>query len=338
MSSLRRRYGVYPILAFIILAASVAMRTAACLVAFDFRWGYYTSGLGDASLWVAGIGALLLFSYAFTAKRCCGFVASFTTPATYIPTGILATSLFFASRELFRSANVATGAPPTVASYAGIAAAVLGLLAIGYFVLCAVIDRRHNLMRANFGLFAVLFFCVLAAYLYYDTKVPINAPNKMADQLALLFTAIFFLYETRISLGREKWRAYTAFGFVAALLTAYASIPELIVYFANGEVLSDSIYTSVMTFAVFVFVTARVIIAGVIPIDGEAEFVTRLKTAAARRTEVLAEHEAESEPSETTEDGVAAENSPEPEQVSFDIPEEGTEEEITEDTNEVTEG
>lgn len=337
MSSLRRRYGVYPLLAFIILATSVTMRTAACLVAFDFRWGYYTSGLGDASLWVAGIGALLLFTYAFTAKRDTGFVASFTTPATYIPTGILATALFFASRELFRSTHVATGMLPTVASYAAIAAAVLGLFAIGYFVLCAVIDKRHNLMRANFGLFAVLFFCVCAAYLYYDTKVPINAPNKMADQLALLFTAIFFLYETRISLGREKWGAYTAFGFVAIILTAYASIPELIAYFAKGEVLSDSIYTSVMTFAVFVFITARVIIAGIIPIDGEAEFVTRLKAAAAKRTEALTECEAQSEPSEAPWDEVQPEEAPEPEQVSFDIPEDSKKEETTDDTDEVTE-
>lgn len=327
MNTLRKRYGFYPYLALIILTAAITTRTIACLVAFDFRWGYYTNGLGAASAWIVGIGALLLFSCIFTVSRDAAFVASYTSAATYIPTGILATATFFTAKDLIQNSHLFPKGSATVSSWVAIGAAALGVLAIGYFLLCAIIDERRNISRANYGLFAVVFFCAYAAYLYFDTTLPINAPNKMVDQVAYLLAAIFFLYETRISLGREKWGPYIAFGFVASLLAAYASIPELIIYFAKGEVLANSIFETVLTFALFVFISARVIIAGMIPKDGDSEFVTKLKAAAKKRQDEL-----DAAAAENTEAQSPAEEVEDPDQMSFDIPDTVSDDEPEGDT------
>jgi hypothetical protein len=106
---------------------------------------------------------------------------------------------------------------------------------------------------------ATLFFVSYASYLYFNTELAINAHAKSIDQLAYVFIAVFFLYETRISLKRQSWRFYVAFGYVAALMCAYSSIPSLIVYFVNGKCLSDSIYESIMTFSALIFIVVRLL-------------------------------------------------------------------------------
>lgn len=328
MRNFRKRYGAYPILALLILAASVLMRTIACLYHYNPFSGYYTSSLGPASGWCVAAGALILFTYVFAANKESGLVASFTSPASYIPTGIISVALFFLSKSLLSGARGILipnfrGETNLTTALISLVAAIAGFAAIGYFLLSAVIDKRHYLFRANFGLFAVIFLALYASLLYFDKSMPVNSPNKIADQMAFLFSAVFFLYETRISLGREKWATYTAFGFVALLLTAYASIPELIVYFATGRVLAASLLESVLTLSLFIFISARVVIAGFIPEDGEAAFITKLKSAAKMRIDERAQlfppesatGEAESEAQKEDESAI------DPGQVSFDFQE-----------------
>ena len=82
--------------------------------------------------------------------------------------------------------------------------------------------------------------------------------------MAFIFSSIFFLYEARISLGREMWRTYTVFGLIAASLTAYTSIPAIITYYVNGEIVSNTGYRSIasieeylLLLAVFIYILAR---------------------------------------------------------------------------------
>ena len=305
----KKRYGFYPSLALLITAISITVRCIACFTALDYESGYFTSSLGSVAGWIEAAGCLLLFSYLFLGRGG-DFVASFSSPATYIPTGTLSMAMFFMALELFGKRR-ALGSSP--AKYVALAAAVLGILAIAYFILTSLIEDRHDLTRATLGLFAVLFLSAYAAYLYFNTDLPINSPNKLTDQAAYLSAAVFFLYEIRISLGREKWRAYAGFGFISASLLAYASIPELILYVVNGEIIANSIYESVMTFALFIFVTARLAVAATAKNDGECEFVTVLKDAAlAREAEIKAISPDIEEEVEEIEDLT--------EQVSFDIP------------------
>jgi hypothetical protein len=79
-----------------------------------------------------------------------------------------------------------------------------------------------------------------------------------------MICAAFFVFEARISLGREMWRLYTAFGLVAASLTAYASIPAIVTYYINGEIINASSVKSlasleeyVLLLALFIFIVSR---------------------------------------------------------------------------------
>ena len=304
----KKRYGIYPSLALLITAISITVRCIACFTALDYQSGYFTSSLGAVAGWIEAAGCLILFSYLFVAKKG-SFVASFNSPTTYIPTGTLAMAMFFMALELFTKRATLS----TPAKYVAPAAAALAVLAIVYFILTALIDERHDLTRASLGLFAVLFLSAYAAYLYFNTDLPINSPNKLTDQAAYLSAAVFFLYEIRISLGREKWRAYTGFGFISASLLAYASIPELILYAVNGDVIANSIYESVMTFALFIFITARLAASASAKEDAECEFVSILKDAAyAREAQIKTATPDIEEEIEEVEDLT--------EQVSFDIP------------------
>ena len=90
--------------------------------------------------------------------------------------------------------------------------------------------------------------------------LPINSPNKICDELAIVFVALFLLYDVRITLKREIWHAYRGFGYIAALLAAYSAIPSIAVYFIKGEIISNSIYESFLLLAFFIFIMARLIL------------------------------------------------------------------------------
>ena len=166
---------------------------------------------------------------------------------------------------------------------------VLGIFAIVHFIMTAILTEASSALRAGLGLCAVSFLALYAAYLYFSAELPINSPNKIVDQMAYLFAAVFILYEVRISLGREIWGAYVTFGLISALLTAYSAIPSLICYFAKGQTVSNSIYETALTLALFIFILARLALALRLPKDKESEFIARLKESAdGRDAEILA--------------------------------------------------
>ena len=69
---------------------------------------------------------------------------------------------------------------------------------------------------------------------FREDGMALNSPNKLISQMAFLLAALFFLYEARISLGREKWRGYCIFGLAALAANAYSAVPAVILYFAKG--------------------------------------------------------------------------------------------------------
>jgi hypothetical protein len=157
--------------------------------------------------------------------------------------------------------------------------------------------------RADFGIVTVVFLAVYVIYLYFNNDQPINSPGKILDQITLLFAAVFFLYETRLSIGREKWRAYIAFGFIAAILSAYSAIPSLIYYFARGTEVTGSVYEMILTASLCVFITARLFITGVLIPDTVSPFATIFKMASEARSEEIAP-------------AIKEEETPEPEEIS----------------------
>ena len=261
MQRTNRKLDFYTVILSVLVLASVIMRSIASVLYLDFEYGYYTAHtLINTAGWVIGIGCAFLFTYLLLPDDT-RYHEDFTTAETYIPTALVGASLIFFAYGMFSSG---IEAPPGIFSDSEsilcLLCAVCALLSVAYFFLNSFIKDLKSDIRAATSFVAIIFFCIYPTYLYFNGDLPINAPTKITDQLAYLASAIFFLYESRISLGREKWRAYITFGMIASLLCAYSSIPSLVVYFRAGNVISNSIYESVLTFTLFIFISARLLL------------------------------------------------------------------------------
>ena len=267
MKNVSKKISIYQTVIFALLLGAVALRTVALFLDYDPASGYFGAkaliNIGNGLL-ISGV--LLSLTSLITLKSGKGFVASFDTAATYIPSGVVAAALAFIGAHLFRNIVklpeklLSKESLTDVKVLFMLALSALAVIAVGAFLLNALSTKRSDASRAGFYVAAVVFLMLYSAYLYFSTRLPINAPTKTVDQMAYMVSAIFFLYETRISLDRPVWHAYVAFGMSAALLTAYSALPSLVYYFAKGVMISDSIYECVLTLALFIFICARLIL------------------------------------------------------------------------------
>ena len=287
MNSNSRCIRLYVALMLLITAVAVSFRTYACLTVLEYSWGYFSNGI-PAAVGSAFIAACTVFciTYIFFAERI-SIRPSFSSPANYVPTALIATALAFVAISLISSFNETAKSPmsPIISA----AAIVFAFLSIVHFFLNAHLTEAVTELRGYFSLCTVLFLALYASFLYFDPTLPINSPNKLVDQLAFLFSALFFLYEARISLGRERWRPYVAFGLLASAFTAYSSIPSLIVYFAKGRMISYSIEESTLTFTLFIFIVTRLLLTASLRQVRESSFVSAMRSYAERRSEIVAE-------------------------------------------------
>ena len=267
MLNRKKHLDIYLFIMLLVTAAAVAVRTVAVFNELDFQLGHYRDTLLiTVADWICIGGVILLLSYFALAPRGVKYRADFSGVSTYLPTALVAGGLIFLAVSLFTEAyrltrrgpvGIAALREPTV--LLPVIAAILALASIYYLFLNSYIAGARSERRASAAFWCVLFLCVYPAYLYFSTALPINAPNKIVDQMAYLFAAVFFLFETRISLGRDRWGAYVAFGLISSLISAYSAIPSLIVYFAKGELISSSIAESALTLSLLIFTVSRLI-------------------------------------------------------------------------------
>ena len=291
-----------------IILLSVSFRVSALFTNFNSETGFFDGKiLINIASAIVTAGSIFMFTYAFRGSKKYKLIADFSTPATYVPTGVLSVAMiFFAALSWIQKRNSGFSIKGFMAlpnssvqglfkyiasNMAGFVLTLivpLACLSVGYFILNACVLERASTARAFFGITNVLFLAFYASFLYFDTAtLARNAPNKIVDQMAFLFAALFFLYEIRISLGREKWNLYIAFGFIAALLTAYSSIPSLILYFVSGSTVSNNIQENVLSFALLVFIISRIILAAFLKEDCESESISAIKEYSKERADYI---------------------------------------------------
>lgn len=298
-------FGIYLPFFVLIALATVVIRTVALFLHFNAETGYYSYKILISVSDYIVIGASIFFlTYIFTARRDITLIPNFTSAATYIPTGIVSAALLFMPFALIKRAasildfidvlrdsmyqsDLAQIPAQRLLFIVVIITALFSVASLVHFALTALVESHSNSKRANFGLCTVVFLSLYAMYLYFSTELPINSPNKALDQMAYLFAAVFFLYETRLSFGREKWRPYIAFGFIAAAISAYTSIPSLIYYTVRGEVTQNSIYELMLTFALFIFITSRILLTGKLTENKSSQTVIALAMASDARSEEI---------------------------------------------------
>ena len=273
MKNRKLTLGIYCTITLMLALAAAVLRTVAVLGYLDLSSGYFAENIYIKMGNIITIFTVLIgISYTILGRSELKLIPSFSGGATYIPSAAVAVSLLFIAIELFRRATSASNT-----EWLTLVTAVFTLPAILGFFFTVLHTERENEARGWLCMAIVVFLAIYSAYLYFDSKLPLNSPCKTVDRMAFLGAAAFFLFETRISLGREKWKGYSAFGLIGASLALYSALPSLIVYLVRREVISNSIYETVLMLAIFVFITARLILTINLPEDKESEFVRFIK-------------------------------------------------------------
>lgn len=293
MRNRKKHLDIYLIILAVLILATVTLRTVAVMTELNYEYGQYVNAvIITVSDWIAFGGSIVLLSYLATIPKGEKYRASFDNEHTYVPSALVAASLIFLAISL-ASDTVDKLIPfyaerlRDISVIMPLAAAALAAISVYYFFLNAYIKDCASTRRASASFTAILFLCIYPAYLYFSKALPINAPNKVVDQLAYLLSALFFLYEARISLGRDRWGAYTAFGMIASLLCAYSAVPSLIVYFAKGEMISDSLAENALTLSLLIFIASRLLLMRELPQDAPTDIVVKIsERSAARRREI----------------------------------------------------
>jgi len=343
--------GIYlPVFAAVLIISTI-LRTVALFIDYNEKTGYFGKGIiSSVSGAIVFFGAVFFLTYIISrAGKGIKLLPSFTNTATYISAGIAGVAFVFGAvfffflfineakitKEILDASHSFSRVSPTryiIRTLFYLALSVLGALSATSFGITALSESRTSSRRASLGLATVVFLSLYAAYLFFSDKLPLNAPNKAIDQITALLLSLFFLYEVRISLGRERWRGYIAFGLIAAMLSAYSSIPSLIIYLAKGIIISDNIYETLLTFALFIYVTARVILTSFLTEKKESTVVTTLKESASERARTLEPEEKAQPEEEEHEEGSVLKT-----QISIDISapqKESPEEEIPDESSE----
>ena len=289
MNTNSKRLGAFLVAALFLTAIATTLRTVACLTDLDYVSGFFTNkALINAANIIITITLIGSFAYMFSATRI-NIKADFSTSSTYVPTGILGVAtVFLGARALSYGMRVMQypifkittrtvrfpalesainikipliNSPSTII---GVIVAILAFLSIAYHFFNAFITDGKAEIRAYFSTAAIAFLSFYAILIYLDSTLSIGDSSKILRLTAFLLSALFFLYEARISLGREMWRIYAAFGLAASSVSAYTSIPAIITYYSNGEILSSagryslaSLEEYVLILALFIFITAR---------------------------------------------------------------------------------
>lgn len=277
------------------VVTAVALRTAALITALDEALIYFENGaLITASAIVMALFALISISYVFVQERDFNPAVSFENPRTYVPSGLVGVAFFLMSAalwgELFEKI-AARGAASSISIIILLAVSVFALISTANFFLNNYHEKRESTVRAAFCLCCAMFMGLYAGHLFFSDALPINAPNKAIDQMAYIAVSIFFLYETRLSLGRAKWRLYLAFGLIAASLTAYSAIPAIIFYFQSGNVISAGLAENALTLTLGIYIVSRITLT-VTPVRNEAcPTVCAIVDMTAKRDAEIAENE-----------------------------------------------
>lgn len=335
MKTRTRIFGIFFSVFLLLLAAAITLRTIAIANKeyFNYKYKYFTvNSLPLIANILITVTIIFFIIYIIGAVRELKLIPNFESPANYIPSAVVSAALFFMTIYLIKKCKNASDL--SISTLLPLLLIIFAILSIVYFAYNTLFIRTVSARRAGFGLCIVIFLSLYLTSLYFDTTTSINSPIKTVDQLTYAFSAVFFLYEVRLSMGREKWKTYIIFGFIAAALAAYSSIPAIITFFIKKEVISSSIYESLLTFSLLIFISSKLILTDKLIERKESPLIKKLREAAERR-------EAEMHPAknpELSEEPTIAENLPDENQFSIlDIAHDAEENSVTEETKETEE-
>ncbi len=315
MNTNSKKTRIYIALMLIGAVLSSALRSVAYILHFDYETGFFSNksliNAADIIIWLTAIASL---SYLFIASKV-SVRPSFSSPLTYIPTGLFGVASFFMGIRIFKYALSSTHYPllsgesiKNPLTMFSVLVSILSLCAVVYCFYNTYVTDGHSELRAYFALGTTIFLAFYAVLSFLDLKsnpvISLADAGKAVNLMAFLFSAIFLLYEARISIGREMWKAYTAFGLAAAAFCAYSSIPTIITYYVNGHIISasdngslSSIEEAMLVLTLFIYIASRLVLSSSLREKKENHLINAIRDEAnqaeARTEESFLRHQEE---------------------------------------------
>lgn len=267
MKNIFRRLGItLPAMIFALVAT--ILRSIASITDMDYATGFYGASLTARVANVMMVAAaVLLLATLFIKVENPSLRPTQSGPLGYLPAGVLSISLLFVVIDLFSYVSInlpyiTLAAILSHRSYlVAVLTAILAIFTVAFAAVSALVSEQRNLLRALLGMAAALFFGVYAGFCFFRFDGGINQPQKVLTEMAVLSIAVFLLEETRISLGRERWKSYFVFGILSSALAAYTAIPALMVYIFNSKMIAFSLSEILLILAVLVFAVCKLIAA-----------------------------------------------------------------------------
>lgn len=290
MKKANKLIDLYVLVTLLLSAGSITLRTVAHFLEYnDITKHFNDKTLFSISAWLSVGAVLFAATFCLCAREKIDLAAASNTPLTYIPSGILTVALVFMGFGALTNIREFSSPALAVLKYLSIGISLFAFAAAVFFFFNVLSMKRESLYKSILCICVVIFLTIYSAYIYFNKQtLPTNAPAKIIDLMAHLFSAIFFVYETRITLGRALWKPYIIFGLITASLCAYSAIPSIILYIARGEILSLSITESILTLTLFIFSLSRVCLTKYLPAMEKCKAATLVTSHAESREEQLA--------------------------------------------------
>jgi len=142
-------------------------------------------------------------------------------------------------------------------NYVAFASIVLALISFVYFVL-GITSQKVGYTVKTLLCFAVILWAMSSLFgLYFDISLTINNPSKVLEQLALVTVTLYFLYECRFFIEKQRPALYLAIGFISSVLLGVSVLPNLIALFFFGLDVTTGFYTQISELGIFVYILFR---------------------------------------------------------------------------------
>ncbi len=222
MNNTNFKYKLYVGIALVLSVISAVMRTVLLFFYYDKDTNYYSHGALLPTIHTVFLCAAVVFaaSSLIATKKDELSEKKFHTSGIFIFSSSLSAFTLIASLVLtLTKSNIST--LEKIAAFTAAPAAL-------YFISMFIKNAEAAKLRTLFGFFVPIWGTLNLAAVYFDSYVAINAPNKIIEQMAFISVMLFFLYELRIHLNKQKPRLHLFMGMLALVFTATASFPGII--------------------------------------------------------------------------------------------------------------
>ncbi len=138
-------------------------------------------------------------------------------------------------------------------------ASLLALVSVVYFLLFLHPASPINTKRGMLGIAPAFFALFMAMILYFDQSTQMNHPLKLLSLFAFLLIAIYALGECRGLFCRQAPALHFVITASAMLISAVASVPNILYALAEGKELVLSTVYDFVLFAYSLYILARLL-------------------------------------------------------------------------------